>query len=73
MISYVNVHAVLEGRRNRAKASSDDSESSQVMKIVIHSLSMYVIKDPSYKCHHLQFGKGVLTDKNKVILSLIRP
>lgn len=31
MISYVNVHAVLEGRRNRAKASPTDSESSQVL------------------------------------------
>ncbi|KAK3004313.1 hypothetical protein RJ639_018864 [Escallonia herrerae] len=30
MISYVNVHAVLEGRRNRAKASPDDSVSSQI-------------------------------------------
>ncbi|CAL5369948.1 unnamed protein product [Camellia sinensis] len=29
MISYVNVHAVLEGRRNRAKASPNDSDSSQ--------------------------------------------
>ena len=31
MISYVNVHAVLEGRRNRAKASPNDSDSSQVL------------------------------------------
>ena len=32
MVSYVNVHAVLDGRRSRAKASSpDDSVSSQVV------------------------------------------
>lgn len=31
MISYVNVHAVLEGRRDRAKASPTDFESSQVL------------------------------------------
>jgi len=31
MVSYVNVHAILDGRRSRAKASSpDDFESSQV-------------------------------------------
>lgn len=29
MVSYVNVHAVLEGRRNRAKASANDSDASQ--------------------------------------------
>ncbi|MED6150561.1 Protein CLP1 [Stylosanthes scabra] len=29
MVSYVNVHAILEARRTRAKASSGDSESSQ--------------------------------------------
>ena len=28
MISYVNVHAILDGRRNRAKASSSDSSNS---------------------------------------------
>lgn len=32
MVSYVNVHAILEGRRNRAKTSpSDDSVLSQVI------------------------------------------
>ncbi|GJY93161.1 protein CLP1 [Tanacetum coccineum] len=29
MISYVNVHAVLEGRRNRAKAAASDADASQ--------------------------------------------
>lgn len=31
MISYINVHAVLDGRRNRAKASPSDSDTSQVL------------------------------------------
>ncbi|CAH2049841.1 unnamed protein product [Thlaspi arvense] len=31
MISYVNVHAILEARRNRAKESPSDSDSSQVI------------------------------------------
>ncbi|KAA8529907.1 hypothetical protein F0562_034489 [Nyssa sinensis] len=35
MISYVNVHAVLEGRRNRAKASSSDSDSSQGPRVIV--------------------------------------
>lgn len=35
MISYVNVHAVLDGRRNRAKASSNDSESSQGPRVIV--------------------------------------
>lgn len=36
MISYVNVHAVLEARRNRAKASSSsDSESSQGPRVIV--------------------------------------
>ncbi|GAB4858952.1 Protein CLP1 [Ancistrocladus abbreviatus] len=36
MISYVNVHAVLEARRNRAKASSSsDSDSSQGPRVVV--------------------------------------
>ncbi|KAK3015302.1 hypothetical protein RJ639_006940 [Escallonia herrerae] len=35
MISYVNVHAVLEGRRNRAKASPDDSVSSQGPRVIV--------------------------------------
>ncbi|KAM7511383.1 hypothetical protein LguiB_010258 [Lonicera macranthoides] len=35
MISYVNVHAVLEGRRNRAKASSADSDSSQGPRVIV--------------------------------------
>ncbi|EEF45009.1 cleavage/polyadenylation factor ia subunit clp1p, putative [Ricinus communis] len=33
MVSYVNVHAVLEGRRNRAKASSSDS--SQGPRVIV--------------------------------------
>lgn len=36
MISYVNVHAVLEGRRNRAKASPPDSDASQVLLAVLY-------------------------------------
>ena len=37
MVSYVNVHAILEGRRNRAKASpSNDSDSSQVYFLCHH-------------------------------------
>lgn len=35
MISYVNVHAVLEGRRNRAKASPSDSDSSQGPRVIV--------------------------------------
>lgn len=36
MISYVNVHAVLEGRRNRAKASSSgDTEASQGPRVIV--------------------------------------
>ncbi|XP_043726182.1 protein CLP1 homolog [Telopea speciosissima] len=36
MISYVNVHAILEGRRNRAKASStSDSDSSQGPRVIV--------------------------------------
>ncbi|KAL5722601.1 polynucleotide 5'-hydroxyl-kinase [Ranunculus cassubicifolius] len=36
MISYVNVHAVLEGRRSRAKASSaHDPETSQGPRVVV--------------------------------------
>lgn len=36
MISYVNVHAVLEARRNRAKASSSgDSDSSQGPRVIV--------------------------------------
>ncbi|KAI4347628.1 hypothetical protein L6164_008423 [Bauhinia variegata] len=36
MISYVNVHAVLDGRRNRAKASSsDESKSSQGPRVIV--------------------------------------
>ncbi|GAV69809.1 MobB domain-containing protein/Clp1 domain-containing protein [Cephalotus follicularis] len=36
MVSYVNVHAVLEGRRNRAKASSStDSDASQGPRVIV--------------------------------------
>lgn len=36
MVSYVNVHAILEGRRNRAKASpSNDSDSSQGPRVIV--------------------------------------
>ncbi|XP_021762293.1 protein CLP1 homolog isoform X1 [Chenopodium quinoa] len=36
MISYVNVHAILEARRNRAKASSsNDIESSQGPRVIV--------------------------------------
>ncbi|KAL7190469.1 hypothetical protein ACSBR2_022699 [Camellia fascicularis] len=35
MISYVNVHALLEGRRNRAKASSSDSNSYQGPRVIV--------------------------------------
>ncbi|XP_050224930.1 protein CLP1 homolog [Mercurialis annua] len=37
MVSYVNVHAVLEGRRNRAKASSNSnaSESFQGPRVIV--------------------------------------
>ncbi|MCD7458904.1 hypothetical protein HAX54_039576 [Datura stramonium] len=31
MISYINVHSVLDGRRNRAKALPSDSDTSQLM------------------------------------------
>ncbi|GLU11155.1 hypothetical protein SLE2022_279190 [Rubroshorea leprosula] len=36
MVSYVNVHAVLDGRRNRAKASSStDSDASQGPRVMV--------------------------------------
>lgn len=35
MISYVNVHAVLDARRNRAKASPSDSDSSQGPRVIV--------------------------------------
>ncbi|XP_059626263.1 protein CLP1 homolog isoform X2 [Cornus florida] len=35
MISYANVHAVLKGRRNRAKASPSDSDSSQGPGVIV--------------------------------------
>lgn len=36
MISYVNVHAILDGRRNRAKASSSDaSNASQAPRVIV--------------------------------------
>jgi polyribonucleotide 5'-hydroxyl-kinase len=35
MISYVNVHAVLEGRRHRAKESPNDSDSSQGPRVIV--------------------------------------
>ncbi|KAL6960711.1 Protein CLP1 [Sarracenia purpurea var. burkii] len=35
MISYVNVHAVLEGRRNRAKTSSGDVDLSQGPRVIV--------------------------------------
>lgn len=36
MVSYVNVHAILEGRRNRAKTSpSDDSVLSQGPRVIV--------------------------------------
>ncbi|KAF8390265.1 hypothetical protein HHK36_024790 [Tetracentron sinense] len=36
MVSYVNVHAVLDGRRNRAKASStSDPDSSQGPRVIV--------------------------------------
>lgn len=45
MVSYVNVHAILEGRRDRAKKSpSDDSVLSQVI------LSCFVIRRLDASC-----------------------
>ncbi|XP_071711547.1 protein CLP1 homolog [Rutidosis leptorrhynchoides] len=35
MISYVNVHAVLEGRRNRAKAAAGDADASQGPRVIV--------------------------------------
>ncbi|KAK9067243.1 hypothetical protein SSX86_014569 [Deinandra increscens subsp. villosa] len=35
MISYVNVHAVLEARRNRAKASAGDADTSQGPRVIV--------------------------------------
>ncbi|KAK1359535.1 hypothetical protein POM88_044009 [Heracleum sosnowskyi] len=35
MVSYVNVHAVLDARRNRSKASPSDSESSQGPRVIV--------------------------------------
>ncbi|KAG8381787.1 hypothetical protein BUALT_Bualt05G0009100 [Buddleja alternifolia] len=35
MISYVNVHAVLDARRNRAKASPSDSDMSQGPRVIV--------------------------------------
>ena len=43
MVSYVNVHAILEGRRDRAKKSpSDDSVLSQVI------LFYFILLDASW-------------------------
>ncbi|KAL8498992.1 hypothetical protein ACS0TY_022086 [Phlomoides rotata] len=35
MISYVNAHAVLDARRNRAKASPSDSDASQGPRVIV--------------------------------------
>ncbi|KAL7150860.1 hypothetical protein ABFS83_05G142400 [Erythranthe nasuta] len=35
MISYVNVHAVLDARRNRARASPSDSDDSQGPRVIV--------------------------------------
>ncbi|XP_057776196.1 protein CLP1 homolog [Salvia miltiorrhiza] len=35
MISYINVHAVLDARRNRAKASPGDSDDSQGPRVIV--------------------------------------
>ncbi|XP_052172397.1 protein CLP1 homolog [Diospyros lotus] len=35
MVSYVNVHAILEGRRLHAKASPSDSDSSQGPRVIV--------------------------------------
>uniref|UniRef100_A0A1D1YGZ7 Protein CLP1 homolog n=1 Tax=Anthurium amnicola TaxID=1678845 RepID=A0A1D1YGZ7_9ARAE len=35
MVSYVNVHAILEGRRARAKSSGTDLESSQGPRVIV--------------------------------------
>ncbi|XP_073020906.1 protein CLP1 homolog [Primulina huaijiensis] len=35
MISYVNVHAVLDARRNRAKAAPSDSDTSQGPRVIV--------------------------------------
>ncbi|KAJ8774949.1 hypothetical protein K2173_019953 [Erythroxylum novogranatense] len=35
MVSYVNVHAILDARRNRAKASSTDSEPVQGPRVIV--------------------------------------
>ncbi|XP_030513567.1 protein CLP1 homolog [Rhodamnia argentea] len=35
MVSYVNVHAILDARRNRAKASASDSESPQGPRVIV--------------------------------------
>ncbi|KAK4750099.1 hypothetical protein SAY87_027548 [Trapa incisa] len=35
MVSYVNVHAVLDGRRSRARASPPESDSSQGPRVIV--------------------------------------
>lgn len=35
MVSYVNVHAILDARRTRAKASASDSEASQGPRVIV--------------------------------------
>ncbi|KAF8013005.1 hypothetical protein BT93_I1000 [Corymbia citriodora subsp. variegata] len=35
MVSYVNVHAILDARRSRAKASASDSEASQGPRVIV--------------------------------------
>ncbi|KAL0372194.1 UNVERIFIED_CONTAM: protein CLP1 [Sesamum calycinum] len=55
MISYVNVHAVLDARRHRAKASASDSDASQSLYSGTKSYCCgtyrfwkeYIIKDAS--------------------------
>ena len=59
MISYVNVHAVLEGRRNRAKASPSDVDLSQVL---LHCVFYTPRKDSAF----LTWGQPLFVIKESV-------
>ncbi|KAL0297206.1 UNVERIFIED_CONTAM: protein CLP1 [Sesamum radiatum] len=72
MISYVNVHAVLDARRHRAKASASDSDASQAKNQFVGKLSrtscselvyhyLAVIKNSTSIFTNLDIGQGSIT------------
>ena len=67
MVSYVNVHAILEGRRAHARASSSELESSQV--------SLYNYRPTRFQKEFSFFLKGksifyrILLPKKKAVVT----